>query len=66
MAPPATSKVRPVTSLASELASQTTRGETCSGAATSNPLSGLAIVSAKTASVIRVRAEGAIAFAVTP
>lgn len=47
--------------------SQTTRGETFSGAMASNPPSaGLAIVSAKTCSVMRVRAAGAIALTVMP
>ena len=47
--------------------SHTTSGDTFSGAMASNaPSVGAAIVSAKTASVMRVRAAGAMALAVTP
>jgi hypothetical protein len=66
MMPPSTSNTRPVTSADSTLPSHTTSGEMFSGAMASNPSSGLAIISAKTVSVIRVRAEGAIALTVTP
>src|SRR6478609_4019029 len=65
--PPSTSKTRPVTPADSIDPSQTTSGATFSGAITSNASSsGSAMVSANTASVMRVRAAGAIAFAVTP
>src|SRR5215472_1291517 len=64
--PPMTSKTRPVTPLDSTLASQTTTGETFSGAMTSKPRSGRFIASGKRCSVIRVRAAGAMALAVTP
>ena len=66
MAPPETSKTRPVTSRDSGLPSHTTSGATFSGAMRSKPCSGAFIMSAKTASVMRVRAEGATALAVTP
>lgn len=47
--------------------SHTTSGDTFSGAMASNaPSAGAAIVCAKTSSVIRVRAAGAIALTVTP
>ncbi|SKS84936.1 Uncharacterised protein [Mycobacteroides abscessus subsp. abscessus] len=67
MMPASTSNTLPVTSRDSGLPSHTTSGETFSGAIASNaPSSGLAMVSAKTASVIRVRAAGAMAFTVMP
>lgn len=47
-------------------AQPTTKGETFSGAIASNPSCGLAITSANTVSVMRVRAAGAIALTVTP
>lgn len=50
----------------SVLPSQTTRGETFSGAMASTPSSGAAIMSAKTVSVMRVRAAGAMALTVMP
>jgi hypothetical protein len=62
--PPSTSNTRPVTSADSLLPSQTTSGAMFSGAIASKPSATRAIVSANTASVIRVRADGAIAFAV--
>ena len=46
--------------------SQTTSGETFSGAIASKPSPGAAMVSAKVCSVIRVRAAGAIALTWTP
>ena len=55
-----------MTSRDSALPSQTTSGEMFSGAIASKPLSGFAIMSVKTSSVMRVRADGAIALAVTP
>src|SRR5262252_2557463 len=64
--PPITSKTRPVTPFDSALASHTTTGETFSGAMTSKPRSGRFIASGKRSSVIRVRAAGAMALAVTP
>src|SRR5215813_752606 len=64
--PPMTSKTRPVTPLDRALASQTTTGETFSGAIASKPCSGGFIASGKRSSVMRVRAAGAIALAVTP
>ena len=67
MMPPSTSNTRPVTSLDCADPSHTTRGATFSGAMASKaPASGAAMVSANTASVIRVRAAGAMALAVTP
>ena len=64
--PPAISKTWPVTSRDSALPSQTTSGATFSGAIASKPLAGFAIMSAKTVSVMRVRAAGAMALAVMP
>ena len=64
--PPSTSNTRPVTSAASALPSHTTSGEMLAGSFASKPASGACMRSANTASVIRVRAAGAIAFAVTP
>ncbi|SLH22162.1 Uncharacterised protein [Mycobacteroides abscessus subsp. abscessus] len=58
--------MRPVTPADWVLPSHTTSGEMFSGAIASKPDSGLAIMSAKTVSVIRVRAEGAMALTVTP
>ncbi|CFE82466.1 Uncharacterised protein [Mycobacterium tuberculosis] len=66
MMPPSTSNTFPVTSRDSALPSHTTKGETFSGAIASNPSCGLAIISANTVSVMRVRAAGAIALTVTP
>src|ERR1700752_3913270 len=56
----------PVTSRDPALPSHTTSGETFSGAMASKSWSCVAIISAKTVSVIRVRADGAIALTVTP
>ena len=64
--PPAISKVQPVTPFDSALASQTTSGDTFAGSIASKPDSGAFIMSAKTPSVMRVRADGAIAFEVIP
>src|SRR4051794_4084214 len=64
--PPSTSNTRPVTSRDSVEPSQTTSGETLSGAIASNPLSGAFIMSGIATSVIRVRAAGAMALTVTP
>ena len=64
--PPSTSKTRPVTSRDSVLPSHTTSGETLPGSFGSKPSSGAAMRSANTSSVMRVRAAGAIALAVTP
>ncbi len=50
----------------STLPSHTTSGEMFSGAIASKSLSWVDIMSAKTVSVIRVRADGAIALTVTP
>ena len=58
--------MQPVTSFDSALPSHTTSGETLAGSIVSKPLSGLAIISANTSSVMRVRAEGAMALAVMP
>ncbi len=67
ISPPSTSKTRPVTSRDSSLTNHATNGAMFSGAIASNsPSAGAAIVSANTVSVIRVRAAGAMAFAVTP
>ena len=66
MMPPSTSNILPVTSLDSTLPSQTTSGEMFSGAIASKSSSWVAIMSANTVSVIRVRADGAIALTVTP
>jgi hypothetical protein len=66
MTPPSTSKTRPVTFAAASLPSHTTRGATFSGAMRSKPSSGLAIISAKVVSVMRVRALGAMALMVAP
>ena len=64
--PPSASNTRPVASHSAD-PSQTTRGETFSGAiASKTPSSGAAIVAAKTCSVMRVRAAGAIALTPTP
>jgi hypothetical protein len=66
MRPASASKTRPVTpSLAAE-PSQTTRGETFSGAIASKPVAGAAMVVAKVRSVMRVRAAGAMALTWTP
>lgn len=64
--PPSTSNTLPVTSRDSVLPSHTTSGETFSGAIASKSWPWVDIISANTVSVIRVRAEGAIAFTVTP
>lgn len=64
--PPSASKTRPVTPALDGEPSQTTRGETFSGAMASKPASGAVMVSAKVRSVIRVRAAGAIALTWTP
>ena len=64
--PPSTSNTRPVTSRESALPSHTTSGEMLAGSFASNPESGACMRSANTSSVMRVRAAGAIAFAVTP
>ncbi len=48
------------------LASQATSGETFSGAMASKPAAGAVMTPAKSVSVMRVRAAGAIALAVTP
>src|SRR5271166_1718221 len=64
--PPSTSNTFPVISRDSALPSQTTSGEMFSGAMESKSSSCVAIISAKTVSVIRVRADGAIALTVTP
>ena len=59
--PPSTSNTRPVTSRESALPSQTTSGEMFAGSLTSKPASGAFMRSANTSSVMRVRADGAIA-----
>src|SRR6185437_114784 len=64
--PPSTSKTWPVTSRDSLLPNQTTKGEMFSGAIASKSSPWVDIMSAKTVSVIRVRADGAIALTVTP
>ena len=64
--PPAISKVQPVMPFDSLLPSHTTSGETFAGSIPSKPDSGAFIMSAKTPSVMRVRADGAIAFDVMP
>ncbi len=64
--PPFTSKTRPVTSRDSRLPSQTTSGEMFSGAFSSKLPSCGAAMSVKMASVMRVRAAGAMALAVIP
>ena len=64
--PPSTSNTLPVTSRDSTLPSHTTSGEMFSGAMASKSASWVDIMSAKTVSVIRVRADGAIALTVTP
>ena len=66
MMPPSTSNTRPVTSRDPTLPSHTTSGATFSGAMASKSLPRVAIMSANTVSVIRVRADGAIALTVTP
>nr|CRL71982.1 hypothetical protein CPGR_00793 [Mycolicibacter nonchromogenicus] len=55
-----------MTSLDSTLPSHTTSGLTFSGAIASKAWPWVFIMSANTVSVIRVRADGAIAFTVTP
>ncbi|CAM3490336.1 hypothetical protein KIPE111705_10890 [Kibdelosporangium persicum] len=55
-----------MTSRDSTLPSQTTNGETFSGAIASKPSAGAAIAEANARSVIRVRAAGAMALTVTP
>jgi hypothetical protein len=65
--PPSISNTRPVTRRESTEPSHTTNGETLAGSIASNsPSAGAAIVSANTPSVMRVRAAGAMALAVTP
>ncbi|CAB5031090.1 unannotated protein [freshwater metagenome] len=65
--PPSTSKTRPVTAADSAEPNQTTSGETFAGSIASKaPSSASAIMSLKASSVIRVRAAGASALAVTP
>ena len=65
--PPSTSNTLPVTPALSADPSQATSGATFSGAMASKlPSAGTAIISAKGPSVMRVRAAGAMAFAVTP
>src|ERR1700735_1119357 len=64
--PPSTSNTWPVMSRDSLLPNQTTNGEMFSGAIASKSSSWVDIMSANTVSVIRVRADGAIAFTVTP
>jgi hypothetical protein len=66
MRPPSTSNTRPLTARERSEPSQTTSGETFSGAIASNPASGAAIIVLKGPSVMRVRAAGAMAFTVTP
>jgi hypothetical protein len=66
MMPPSTSNTRPVTPLDSALPSQTTSGEMFSGAMASKSLSWVDIMSANTVSVMRVRADGAMALTLTP
>ena len=56
----------PVTPRESAEQSHATKGATFSGAIASKPASGAFMMSANTASVMRVRAAGAIAFEVTP
>jgi hypothetical protein len=64
--PPNTTSTWPLTSPAASLASHATTGATLSGLHSSNPASGGAATSPNSASVIRVRARGAIALTVTP
>ncbi len=67
MRPASTSKTRPVTAADSGEPNQTTSGDTFSGAMASQlPSVGAAMVSANTSAVMRVRAAGASALAVTP
>ena len=67
MIPPSTSNTRPVTSADADEPNQTTRGDTLAGSIASKaPSPTSAIMSAKASSVIRVRAAGASALAVTP
>ena len=67
MMPPSTSNTRPVTSAEASEPSHATSGDTLAGSMASNaPSSGVAIISANASSVMRVRAAGAMALAVTP
>ncbi len=64
--PPSASKTRPVTPALAAEPSQTTSGETFSGAMASKPVAGAVMACAKARSVMRVRAAGATAFTWTP
>ena len=64
--PPSTSNTRPVTSRESALPSHTTSGEMLAGSFGVEAAVGRGMRSANTSSVMRVRAAGAIALAVTP